>query len=153
VKRKSLRLTRLLLRRGPKQPRFRTGTAMIVAIICLMLVSTICFALVRHAVLAQQQAQRREWQLQSAWLADSALLQAAAQLQRDATREDFRWQGEDLSGLPLPGRVEVVVQPGGEDPQERLLVATADYPDDPTDRVRTIRRRVMSLSSTPASTD
>jgi len=137
--------------RCPRGDQARHGTAMIVAIVALMLISTICFSLVRWALAAQQQAERQHWQLQSMWLAESALSHAATRLRSDPNYPGDEWRTADLTDVPTASRVDVRVDADPQDDQRRIITVTADVPDDPTDRVRT--QRTMTYRLPPSDSD
>jgi Tfp pilus assembly protein PilX len=130
----------------------RRGTAIIIAIVALVLVSAICFSLVRITLSAVEQADRQQWRRQSLWLAESALAQAAEQFRSAA---DFSGDSWDVS-LPdssgeLQGRIEWNVTPAGTNERERVITATAEFPRHPTDRVRISRTLTLNLpQNTPA---
>lgn len=139
------------LTRRPCRSVRRTGTALIVAIVALVLVTAICFSLVRITLSAAEQAERQHWRRQSMWLADSALIQAAARLHIDAEFTGEVWE----LALPgetgeVPGRVVVEIAEPPDNPQVRTITATAEFPLDATNRVRTTRTLAF-LSAPPTS--
>lgn len=138
------------LTRRPCRSVQRTGTALIVAIVALVLVTAICFSLVRITLSAAEQAERQHWRRQSMWLADSALNQAAARLRIDAEFTGEVWElavpGETGE---VPGRIVVKVAPAPENPHERTITATAEFPLHATDRVRTTRTLTLALVPAP----
>lgn len=138
--------------RAHPQRKHRRGTAMVVAIIALLLVSAICFSLVRIALAAGQQAERQEWRLQAVSLAESALAQAVSQLRDEPDRSTETWtvDGESVTGQS--GRADVSVATDEDDPDRRTITVTADVPDDPTDRVRITRTLTISLPATGSAT-
>lgn len=130
----------------------RRGTAMIVAIVALVLTTAICFSLVRITLAAAAQAERQQWRRQSVWLAESALAEVAARLPSDAGFAGDIWdlRVPDAAG-DLEGRVEVKVTSSADSPQQRVVTATAEFPRHPTDRVRISRTLTLRLpQSTPA---
>lgn len=125
----------------------RRGTAMIVAIVCLLLITTICFSLVRHARLAVQQVDRQGWRAQAAWLAESGLLQAAARLQADPDFAGGEWTVDHVNDTPANGHIAVTVTPRDDNNGSRMISVTANFPVDDVDRVRTTRTLVVSSSA------
>jgi type II secretory pathway component PulK len=129
------------LQRGASVPgRIRSGTALIVAIVALVLVTAICFSLVRITLAATDQAQRQHWRRQSLWLAESALGRAIVQL-----RDDPAFSGDEWNiSLPtetgeVQGRVKVDITAAAGSPQETTIKATAQFPRHPTVHVRITR--------------
>jgi hypothetical protein len=120
-----------------------------VAIICLTLMTATSVSLVRLALASHQQVEREHWRVQSAWLAESGLLRAVAQCRANAD-----YAGEDWASTEIgPGRrgglvtIKVAADPG--DASRVVITATADFPADPTDRVRTTRTLTLSRHSPP----
>lgn len=124
----------------PGTDRRRQGTALIIAMICLLLASALTVSLVQVAVLQREQVLRDEWQLQAEWLAESALDRAAARLVADPEYAGETWRPQ-LPGEAEPlGRVEIAVERGDE-PGRVQVTAVADVPDDPDERAR-VRKSV-----------
>jgi Tfp pilus assembly protein PilX len=126
--------------------RNRAGTALIVAIVALVLVTSICFSLVRITLAATDQARRQQWRRQAMWLAESALAQAAERLHDDPAFSGEVWE------IPLPGeageqqgRVEVDVSAASGSPQEMTITVTAEFPRHPNDLVRTTHTRTLRV--------
>ena len=111
----------------------RHGATLIVAMICLLLVSMLSAVLVRTALAQREQLERDAWQLQAEWLAQSGLERALAKLDMDAayTGETWRPAGEDSAVI---GRVEILVAAATEGSGGRVLKLTVDVPDDPVNR-------------------
>ena len=132
----------------------RRGTAMIIAIVCLLLVTTISFSLVKYAVGAHQQSERLGWRLQSTWLAESILVQTAARLRAGSDIEEQQWTTEPIGPAREVGRARISWNADSENEGVVTLTAVADFPDDPTDRVRTTRTLTLTLpDADPATTD
>ncbi len=112
---------------------------MIVAIICLTLTSAMAVSLVRLALVSHQQAERDGWRMQSVWLAESGLARAAARLRENAGYRGEQWTPSDIGAVGENGTVLITVAAAGDDHAKLTITATADFPDHPTDRVRTTR--------------
>ena len=131
----------------------RGGSAMIVAIVCLLLVTAISISLVKYAVAAHQRSERLGWQLQSAWLAESVLGRTAAKLRKSDGVSESSWMTEPLGPAQEIGRVQVTIRKDADDARALTVTVVADFPDDPTDRVRTTRTiRLTRPEPTPATT-
>lgn len=127
----------------PVIDRRRQGTALIIAMICLLLASALTVSLVQVAVLQREQVLRDEWQLQAEWLAESALDRAAARLVVEPEYAGESWRPQ-LPGEAEPlGRVEIAVERPTETGRVQVT-AVADVPDDPDERAR-VRKSVIVL--------
>ena len=119
----------------------RTGAILVVALICLLLITVLAASLTRTVLLQREQVIRDEWRLQAEWLADAGLDRAVARLsaESDYAGEEWRPQLND-DGIAL-GRVRIVVS-GEETTGDASLVrvnVTADVPADATERARVQR--------------
>ncbi len=112
---------------------------MIVAIICLTLTSAMAVSLVRLALVSHRQTERDQWQVQSVWLAESGLSRAVARLRTNGDYRGEQWAPTDIGATGESGSVLIAVADDTDDETRLTITATADFPDDPTDRVRTTR--------------
>lgn len=119
----------------------RNGTALIIAMICLLLASVLTVSLVQVAVLQREQVQRDEWQLQAEWLAESAVDRAAARLRAASEYEGETWRPQFPEETDPLGRIEISVERADE-PGRVRVTAVADVPDDPHERAR-VRKSVI----------
>jgi type II secretory pathway component PulK len=104
----------------------RRATALIVAIVTLMVVMLITGTLLRSLVASQRHLGRWEQELQAQWLAEAALARAQAQLARHPDYASEQWQPAiGLGKLPAAAtiRVERTADRGAR------IVAAARYPD------------------------
>jgi type II secretory pathway component PulK len=127
----------------------RGGVALIVAIICLTLTTAISVSLVRLALASHQQVEREHWRLQSAWLAESGLSRAASRLNDDADYVGEDWTTAGIGPENRDGLVTIKVAADPLDAARVVITATADFPTDPTDRVRTTRTLTLARHSDP----
>jgi Tfp pilus assembly protein PilX len=119
----------------------RGGAVLIVALICLLLVTVLAASLTRTVLLQREQVLRDEWRLQAAWLAEAGIDRAAARLSDAADYEGEEWRPELRdAGSPL-GRVRITVAREEADGGISLarINVTADVPADTTDRARVQR--------------
>lgn len=117
----------------------RSGAALIVAMICLLLVGALSTTLVRTALMQREQVERAQWQLQAEWLAEAGLERALANQQRDAAYAGETWRPTSSPQGPVIGRVTIDVTAGGDASQGPVIRVTVDVPDDPVDRARVSR--------------
>ena len=127
----------------------RGGGALIVAIVCLTLTTAISVSLVRLALASHQQVEREHWRLQSAWLAESGLSRAAAQWRADDDYTGEDWAPAEIGPEKQGGLVTIKVTADPQDAARVVITATADFPADPTDRVRTTRTLTLTRRSDP----
>ncbi len=114
----------------------RQGTALIIAIVCLGLISAMAVSLVQITTLRRSQTEWEQWRLQSVWLAESALARGLTRLAEDESYTGEDWQVDDVDVQHHAGlaRIAVTTRDG-----EQEIVVTADFPRDHTNRVRTMR--------------
>ena len=127
----------------------RNGVALIVAIVCLTLTAAITVSLVRLALASHQQVAREHWRLQSVWLAESGLSRAAARWRTDVDYSGEDWAPTEIGPEKLDGLVTIKVAADPRDAARVIITATADFPADPTDRVRATRTLTLSRRSEP----
>ncbi|MCA9075147.1 MAG: hypothetical protein KDA93_08945 [Planctomycetaceae bacterium] len=125
----------------------RAGTAMIVAVVCLTLLAAITVSLVRLAVASQHQVEREGWRLQSAWLAESALNRAIARIDRGENWDSDEWTPTGIGPVNSSGRTTTTLAPDPDNESHWTITVVADFPDHPTDRVRTTRSRTVSRTN------
>jgi len=118
---------------------------------CLTLVMLLAAAWLRIIVLERQQLRAQQNRLQAEYLAQSALSRAAARLAAnpDYDGETFRVSAESL-GAGSPATVTIRLE-AGDDPQARLVTASAQVPADGRDRAqRSIQQRIPLLKKEKA---
>lgn len=130
----------------------RRGAALVVALICVLVVTMVSAVLVRTALVQREQLERDAWLLQADWLAASAHERSLALLASQADYAGETWLPTTADGRAL-GRVVVEIAESG-DPGRELRV-TVDVPDHPVERVRVVRswrlEPAESSSSEPGS--
>lgn len=120
--------SRPAFRYGPRL-RSRRGAALVVALFCLAAISAIAMATVRTAVIEQRQALRREQELQSLWLAESAVERAAVRARSEEGYSGESWRVAVGPGEDSPAGVATITVEG-DSAGERKIVAVARFPDD-----------------------
>jgi hypothetical protein len=107
----------------------------VVVLVCLLIMTLICGTLL-HMIQSQRALVRsEERRLQADWLADSGVERALARLSDDPGYRGETWA---LSAQELGGSDAGVVTITVDAP--RLVIVQADYPVDPTLRVRSRRQ-------------
>src|SRR5919108_331003 len=86
----------------------RSGAALVVALICLLLVGVLAATLVRSAVMQHDQVLQEQWQIQAETLAASALDRAVVQLSSDPNYPGEAWLPVSAAGAPI-GRVLIAI--------------------------------------------
>jgi len=134
-------------RLSPNSQPSRRGAFLVVALICLVLATSmvgVLLSLVRthHRQIASQQAE-----LQAGWLAESALARAAFRLRRDRTYPGETWT-VDASELGGEASAEVVieVQQSVDQPDARTVLVKAAYGSGPGQTVRRARQSTIVIS-------
>ncbi|MGH7129223.1 MAG: hypothetical protein ACREIV_11695 [Planctomycetaceae bacterium] len=124
----------------------RAGAIVVIAMICLLVISMMSATLVQSGLARSRQAQREAKRLQAAWLVESGIDRAAAALQMnsDYTGETWNVSAEELGG-PSPGQVTIQVATDDETPDRRSITVTADYPSGTEQRAREEKTIPMDL--------
>lgn len=130
----------------------RRGSIVVVAMVALVVVTALAAGLLQRASLHRRDVQRRDWVVQSEWLAQSALSRGAAKGVADPAYREEVWEipAEKFGGI-RGGRATITVGADPDDAARRLVTVVADFPDHPSDRVRT--RRSVSVEVRPAANE
>jgi hypothetical protein len=147
----------------------RRGTALIVVIICLVLITGITTSLVRLTLAAHAQLLREEHRLQASWLAEAALQRGKIRLQADSSYTGEVWAIESIGPAGLPGRavitmgpasaardvpaVEPAASPEDRGPGVRELRVMTEFPLDPSARIRIHRTQTLAAALGRSSTN
>jgi len=124
----------------------RRGAALVVVFVCLAVLSILFTSLLRLAVAQRGALEGHAWQVQAAWLAESALERAAWRLAADADYpgENWRLPAEAIGGRHAAA-VTIEVLDVAERPDCRLVRVRADYPDHPQHRSRERKQVLVQL--------
>ena len=128
----------------PHKHPLRSGAAMVIALVALLVVTLIAGMLLRTTIALHRQSRAYERQLQAAWLADSAVARAAAQLASSAEFQGETWT-VDLAPQAGRGVVVIAVEKIDDQPQRRKIAIEARYPDDPVHRAVAIRNLILNV--------
>lgn len=122
----------------------RRAAAVVVAIVCLVVASVIFLTLVRTMIAQRDSVEAAAWRIQAAWLAESGLERAAAQLAADAAYRGETWTipAEELDSHNA-AVVRIEVQPVSESPNARQVRVQADFPNHPEHRARQTKETVV----------
>lgn len=123
----------------------RDGTILVIALICLLLVTVLTASLTRTALLQREQVLRDEFQLQAEWLAEAGIDRAAVRLRSEPAYTGEEWRpAADVGEIPLGQvRIDVVREESDSGPTLVRINVTADVPADVVDRVRVERKSVV----------
>jgi len=118
-----------------------------VAIVCIAVASVIFLSVLRLSVAQRTRAEAQAWQIQAAWLAESALERAAARLADDPDYEGETWSlsADDL-GTRHGAVVTIQAETIPEQKQRRRIRVEADYPDHPQHRARRSKQIVVEVT-------
>jgi type II secretory pathway component PulK len=133
----------------------RRGVMTIVALVCVMVASTLMIVVVRRALAESHLARSEARRAQSRWLAESGLERAVARLASDPKYSGEVWRipsavigGQaEATGGGGTVTIEVATQPG--QPAQRLVRVQADWPDDPALRARYTKQATIERPPGP----
>lgn len=132
-------------RTGTGRRRQRRGAALLMAIVCLMVMTALAVSLARSLVAQQRQLRLRGSQMQAFWLAESAVERARVRL--DATPE---YAGEDwhveleLRGAAVEARATIRVESVAGESSQRRIVVQARCPAEGDASVLEMRERTVT---------
>jgi type II secretory pathway component PulK len=129
----------------------RRGSALLIALVCLIVITIVSGTLLRQGIQARGQLRAEERRLQARWLAESGLERAAARLADDAGYTGETWTiSADALADPWPGQVTIAVAPVAGHPARRLVTVRADYPSGATLRARHSAQATIDRNSVPS---
>ena len=134
------------MNRAKRKPN-RRGIVLVVVLVCFAVLAVLLVSSVRLTASGHQAMQRQARRLQADWLAESALQRAAWQLARagDYSGETWSVSAEQL-GTSDSAVVTIEVEPVADRPEERLVRAVADYPENSRRRVRQVRQVIVEIT-------
>ncbi len=114
--------------RNLKMPK-PSGVALLLVVICMIIITTMIGAMLRHVTLANRQMKQRMYQIQATWLAESGVERAVFAIQHDAdySQEVWRVTAEELDG-PHAGQVVIRVHSETDDDSLVAVDVLAIYP-------------------------
>ena len=126
----------------------RHGAMLLIMMICLLLTTMIGGSLLKLALTQRKQSRRANLRLQAAWLAESAIDRAAAQIGNDAAYSGEQWElPAESFGQRRPGSVRIQVETAPNKPTRRYVTVVADYPSGTDQRARVGKRVTVDLSN------
>ncbi len=116
------------------------------AVVAVAVSTAVLLSIVKLSATGCRTTRTEAWQMQAAWLADSALQRAASRLAADAAYAGETWAipAAQLTG-DADGLVTIEVIPVSNDPTRRQVRVRADYPNDPQHRARQSRQVIVQL--------
>lgn len=128
------------------KPTARRGLAIVPALVCLVLVTLLCGAMLRQAHTQRGLARDEQRRMQAEWLAESGLARASARLAADPGYQGETWEipARALGG-PSSGVVRIKVVPGGGRPTRRRVRVEADFPREDVHRARLSKQLTIDL--------
>lgn len=113
------------------------GAIMVAVLVCVGLTGLLMLEILHQVVARRAEVDLAGRVLQARWLAEAALERAAARLAEDPAYPGETWRlAADSEGTFEGGTVAIQVRPGGGPKPHRHIRVQADYPDDPSYRVR-----------------
>jgi type II secretory pathway component PulK len=128
-----------------QRPNRRLGLTLVPALVCLVVASLLCAALIKKAHTQRLQVRSSEHQAQAEWLAESGLERAVARLTVDRAYAGETWSiPSDAFGNQGAGVVRIVITSVNE-PTARKIRVEADYPSGDDSRARQSRTLIVDL--------
>ncbi|MCR4413480.1 MAG: hypothetical protein NUV77_13750 [Thermoguttaceae bacterium] len=113
------------------------GVVLVAVLACVGLAGLLMLSVARLAATRRIEVRQVGRALQARWLAESALDRAAARLAADPGYTGETWTvSPDALGGDEGGSVRIEVLAIADQPARRRVRVQADYPDDPTSRIR-----------------
>jgi len=134
-----------------RHPNRRRGLTLVPALVCLVVASLLCAALIKKAHTQRELVRSAEHQVQAEWLAESGLERAVARLAADRAYPGETWNiPSDMLGNQGAGTgvVRIVVSSVNE-PTARKVWVEADYPSGDESRARQSRTLTVDLGPDP----
>lgn len=140
MKQKMLKSRSNSSRKQQNQRYARSGSAVLIPMVCLVLSLTIIGELLKQSSIEHKQLIKEQYRLQSIWLADAAAQRAAVKLshQPDYKGETWTLSPEEIGGK-YPGEVFIKIDRNQKNNKLITIRTEASYPAKETARVRTIR--------------
>lgn len=112
-----------------RNPHKRRGSILIIALVCLVLISLLLATLLKTAVQQRQQLRYEEQHLQAVWLSESGVERAASRLAADRAYAGETWHipAAELHG-PSAAEVKINVMRADNMPNRRTVAVEAVYP-------------------------
>lgn len=125
----------------------RRGAVLLIALIAILLASTIGVTIARTALIHRRQIEREETRMQADWLAEAGLNRAVARLNSDAnyTGETWTVAAGDLGG-EKNGTVVVTVGPAEDRKDLKSVRVEALYPNTGTYGAKSKRQMLVASS-------
>jgi Tfp pilus assembly protein PilX len=128
--------------------RKRRGTILAVALATLLVVTLLAGAVFRAYLQNHRQLRREQDQVQTQWLADSAVARALVRRKLDPAYSGETWQVElpRSSGEPAAGLATIKIEPNADQPAAMQIVVESQFPVDDVAGIRA--RRLLTISPT-----
>lgn len=132
----------------------RRGGGLIVALVTLLVVTSLMGSLLRSLLLEMRQSRHEAADLQAHWLAEAALDRAAARLRSQSDYVGETWNAEfsptAANSGGSRGVVEIRIERGAAEQPTRVSV-DARYPDEPQRRAKVERALHLPIEKTKNS--
>lgn len=130
--------------------RVRRGVVLLVAVVAIAVASMIFLSLLKLSVAERRRVESASWQIQAAWLVESGIERAGAQLADDPDYRGETWNlPADALGGPHQAVVTIRVETIPQRNERRLVHVRADYPDHPQHRAR--QSKQVAIDVRPSS--
>ena len=135
--------------RQQRPNRRRRGLTLVASLVCLLVASLLCAALIKKAHTQRVLVRSAEHQAQAEWLAESGLERAVGRLTVDRAYPGETWSiPSDVLGNQGAGVVRIVIS-SVDEPTARKIRVEADYPSGDESRARQSRTLIVDLGPDP----
>ena len=125
---------------------------MAAVLVCLLVVTLVAASLVQVLVLSHRQTDKELQHLQAFWIAEAGLHRGRRAILQDPTFSGSRWEVTlDVNGHAQQAVARIQVEAVPNQPQKRLLVVEAFWPNDSLDRSLERRELLISLPNSGGS--
>lgn len=127
----------------------RRGIAMVLAVVCLFLLTVLLGLMFRAGISERRVVAREQREIQARWLADAGLERAYAKLAESSEYSGEVWKldAESLGGFDIAS-VSIAVSGVADSPRRRLVQARAEVAPNSNRRVRIERDAIVDLPVT-----
>jgi type II secretory pathway component PulK len=124
----------------------REGVALLVVVIGLGVATMIFLSILKLMAIERQSVELQARQIQTGWLAESAVERASARLAADAKYRGETWNpsAQEIGGRD-GARITIRVDDVAGKPDRRAVHVEADYPDDPNQRSQQLRDAIVHV--------
>ena len=138
----------------PSKPHTRSGAVLAMVLVSLLVASLLGLALVQTVLIHHRQTRLLGRQQQCFWLAEAGVQRAIAGLAATADYSGETWEvSAETLGAERSAVVTIEVTRPADSAETRQIRVEARFPDEPTQRIASLRELVVFLPSESAVGD